>query len=300
MRPFLYKTLFAFSLGLILPQTVFAAQMSFDAKTTRVQIGERFEVGLFINTGRESINAFEGNIIFPADILDLKEIRDGNSIVNLWVEKPKNQNGAVIFSGVTPGGFNGENGLIFSAIFETKKEEIARFEINDARVLRNDGTGSMAPLTIAPFEVVVSEGAPAKISTLPKVKDRERPESFVPEITKDETLFDGRWFVVFVTQDKASGVDHYEIKESRQNFFAVFQKWLPAESPHVLQDQELRSFVFVKAVDKASNERIIKIEPRNPLPWYENYDDWIIIIVGVLVAMFITKKLWRGGHISEY
>lgn len=293
MRQFLYKTLFAFSLGLILPQMVFAAQMSFDAKTTRVQIGEKFEVKLLVNAEQESINAFEGKIVFPRDTLDLKEIRDGNSIVNFWIEKPKNQDGAIIFSGVTPGGFNGRKGLILSAIFEAKKEGVARFEINDARVLRNDGTGSMATLTIAPFEVVVFKGSPAEIPAIPKIRDSERPESFVPEIAKDATLFDDKWFIVFATQDKASGIDRYEIRESRQIIFSMFKKWTSAESPHVLRDQELRSFVFVKAVDKVGNERIIKIAPRNPLAWYENYENWIMIIVGLLIIAFAARKLWK-------
>lgn len=291
MRQFLYKILFVFSLGIILPQMVFSAQISFDAKTTRAQIGEKFEVSLFVNAEQESINAFEGKIVFPRDILDLKEIRDGNTIVNFWIEKPKNQNGAIAFSGVTPGGFNGGKGLIFSAIFEAKKEGVAKFEINDARVLRNDGVGSTAILTTAPFGVAVFEGAPAEIPAIPKVKDRELPESFVPEIAKDETIFEGKWFVVFATQDKASGIDHYEIKESRQIIFGMFKKWTFAESPHVLRDQELRSFMFVKAVDKSGNERIIKIAPRNPLAWYENYENWIMIIVGVF--LFIILYLWR-------
>lgn len=300
MRQLLYKTLLVFSLGLILPQMVFAVQISFDAKTTRAQIGEKFEVNLFVNAEQENINAFEGKIVFPRDILDLKEIRDGNSIVNFWIDPVRNcvSNGvekpdAICFSGITPGGFNGEKGLIFSAIFEAKKEGVAKFEINDARVLRNDGTGSAAALMIAPFEIAVSSGVPAEIPAIQKMRDRERPESFMPEIAKDETLFDGKWFVVFATQDKASGIDHYEIKESRQMILSMFKKWTSVESPHVLRDQELRSFVFVKAVDKAGNERIIEIAPRNPLAWYENYENWIMIIVGLLITALAARKLWK-------
>lgn len=278
---------------------VFAAEVSFDTKTREIKANQLFEVGVFINTDNEEINAFEGQIIFPKDILVLKEIRDGNSIINFWIEKPKNQNDAITFSGITPGGFNSEKGLIFSAIFEAKKEGVAKFEINDARVLRNDGTGSAATLTIAPFEVVVSEGVPAEISVLPKVRDSEPPESFVPEIARDESIFDGKWFVVFVTQDKSSGIDHYEIKESRQKFFAVFKKWLPGESPYVLTDQELRSYVLIKAVDKVGNEKVMEIVPKNPLAWYENYENWVMIIAGFLIiaGVFIlaltAKKIWR-------
>ncbi|MBU1178871.1 cohesin domain-containing protein [Patescibacteria group bacterium] len=278
----------------MLPQMVFAALMSLDAKTTQVQIGEKFEVNLFINTAQENINAFEGRIIFTKDILNLKDIRDGNTIVNFWVEEPKNQEGTIIFSGITPGGFNGKNGLIFSAIFEAKEVGIAKFEIKDARVLRNDGTGSAATLAVVPLDVVISEGASAEIPIITKVQDTEPPESFVPEVAKDETLFEGKWFVVFATQDKTSGLDHYELKENRQKFLTFFSRWRIAEGPYILQDQELRSYVFVKAVDKAGNERIMEINPQNPLGWYENYENWIImILLGVVIAYVIRKFLWR-------
>lgn len=300
MRQFLYKTLFAFFLGLTLPQMVFAAQMFFDAKATQAQIGEKFEVKLIVNSEQESINAFEGEISFPGDILNLKEIRDGNTIVNFWIEKPKIQNGAIIFSGITPGGFNGEKGLIFSAIFEARTEGMAKFEINDAKVLRNDGTGSEAVLTTVPFEILVSSEVLAEPPVFPKIKDRERPESFVPEIAKDETLFEGKWFIVFVTQDKTSGIDRYEIKESRQRILSVFKRWTPAESPHVLADQGLRSYIWIKAIDKADNERIARITPQSPLAWYENYGDWVILIVGLLMIAFVSLKVWRKNFAKKY
>ena len=294
MRQVLYKILFAFSLGLILPQIVFAAQISFDAKTTQTQVGKNFEVILFVNTEQENLNAFEGKVTFPNALLDLKEIRDGNTIVNFWIEKPKAQDNAIIFSGVTPGGFNGKSGLIFSAIFEAKKEGVAKFEVKDARILRNDGTGSAAVLSMIPLEVVISKEARIEIPAIQKIEDREQPELFVPEIARDESISDGEWFIAFVTQDKVSGIDHYEIKESRQKILTFFSRWRAAESPHVLKDQELRSYIFVKAVDKTGNERIVKLSPQNSLRWYENYENWIILIViAVVFASGAKKILWK-------
>ena len=294
MRQVLYKILFAFFLGLILPQIVFAAQISFDAKTTQTQVGKNFEVILFVNTEQENLNAFEGKVTFPNALLDLKEIRDGNTIVNFWIEKPKAQDNAIIFSGVTPGGFNGKSGLIFSAIFEAKKEGVAKFEVKDARILRNDGTGSAAVLSMIPLEVVISKEARIEIPAIQKIEDREQPELFVPEIARDESISDGEWFIAFVTQDKVSGIDHYEIKESRQKILTFFSRWRAAESPHVLKDQELRSYIFVKAVDKTGNERIVKLSPQNSLRWYENYENWIILIViAVVFASGAKKILWK-------
>lgn len=293
MKHIFQKFLLAFFLGLILPQFVFAADIFFGAKTNEVRISEQFEIKLFVNTPEESVNAFEGKIIFPGDLVGVKEIRDGNSIINFWIDQPKTNNSAITFSGITPGGFQGNNGLLFSAVFEAKSEGVARFEVGDARVLRNDGTGSPAILTIAPFEMKISSEAPAVIPAVTKVKDTEPPESFVPAISRDESIANGKWFVVFATQDKASGIDHYEIKESRQRILNLFGKWITAESPYILMDQELRSYIFVKTVDKAGNTRVEKIPPQNPLRWYENYENWLIIVLGLAVAYVIKKFLWR-------
>ncbi|MEK7376550.1 MAG: hypothetical protein AABZ57_05260, partial [Candidatus Margulisiibacteriota bacterium] len=65
-----------------------AAEMFFVAPNPKPAVGDLFKVDFFINTTDESINAIAGKVIFPADLLEFKEIRDGNSIVNLWVDKP--------------------------------------------------------------------------------------------------------------------------------------------------------------------------------------------------------------------
>lgn len=298
---------FLFSVGLaLLPLAGQAARLFFDVKTVQVQAGEKFEVNLFINTEKEDINAIEGKLSFSKDILELKELREGNSIINFWIERPKNQDGAIMFSGITPGGFNIESGFIFSAVFETKEEGVAKFEIKDARVLRNDGEGSMAALSVAPLEMVVSEVVPAGIPEIPKVIDHEQPESFVPKIARDPTLFDGQWFLVFATQDKASGIDHYEVREMRTRlaislpFMKYLRRysWISAESPYLLTDQELKSYIYVKAADKVGNERVEIVAPRYPLPWYKNYLIWVIIgILAIFTYFFRLLYVWLKRRI---
>src|SRR3989344_5310183 len=51
---------------------------------------QRFEVSVFLDTQLDDINALEGQIVFPGDLLELQEVRDGNSIVNFWIERPQN------------------------------------------------------------------------------------------------------------------------------------------------------------------------------------------------------------------
>jgi len=55
----------------------------------------------------------------------------------------------------------------------------------------------------------------------------------------------------------------------------------------------LRSYIYVKAVDKTGNERIAVVFPRYPLKWYEKYLFWIIIIIVVLVY-YVFRKIKKG------
>jgi len=290
------KNYFVASLAIftLLPLLTFAAEIRVDGKNREVKAGEQFTATILLNT-EESINALEGQIAFPADVLELVEIQSGNSIVSFWIDKPKVEADKIFFSGIIPGGFRGENGSILSMLFQAKKPGDGSIAIRGIKVLKNDGAGSTAATITSDFQFSIAEKASTVVNK--KEEDHELPETFRPEIARDESLFDGKWFLVFATQDKASGIDHYEVKESRQRIFTLFQKWVPAESPHILADQELRSFIFVKAVDRAGNKRIIQIAPQNPLVWYENYENWIIIIAGVLALLLAIKKLWRKKRI---
>jgi hypothetical protein len=295
---------------------VFAADISFETNKKEVKVGEEFEVKVILNTLGESINAYEGKLEFSKEVLDLKEIKDSNSIVNFWIEKPKAENSIIKFSGITPGGFQGDNGLLFSIVFKAKSTGLAHFKINEARVLRNDGQGLPAPLNVLPLEIKISLKAPPSSSIIEETKDNEPPETFNPEIGRHPSLFDGKWFLAFATQDKGSGIDHYEVLELRTwnlkfreilkkitkiipySRFQIRDSYKLAESPYLLEDQELRSYIFIKAVDKAGNERVMRLEPLNPIRWYEKWEIWVIIIISGLIIAYavyvsIRKKIYE-------
>ena len=123
-------------------------------------------------------------------------------------------------------------------------------------------------------------------------EDRDLPEEFAPQIAADPAIFEGKWFLVFSTQDKGSGVDHYEIQETRQAEMKN-KKWVIGESPYLLKDQGLKSYIYVKAIDKSGNERIVMLPPQKPLSWYENYKNWLIIILGFVIVYVVIKIILK-------
>lgn len=288
---------FLFSVGFALPAQ--GAELYFGSHSKEVGINKTFEIGVLLNTQNQFINAVEGKIIFPND-LEIVDILDGNSIINLWVERPRqDKNGEVFFSGIVPGGYLGEKGYLFSLVLKAKSTGQITIATSDERILLNDGEATGAPVGRAPISLSVVRESTIE-SFLPPY-DSDPPEAFTPAVAQDPNLFDNRYFVVFLTQDKGSGIDRYEILETR-NPLARFRAgksegmrgWRIGESPYLLQNQKLTSYIFVKAVDRAGNERVSMLPPENPLLGYKNYGLWIIIIlIGFMLYLATHRSLWK-------
>ncbi len=178
-------------------------------------------------------------------------------------------------------------------ILKTKQEGRSVISSNNEKILLNDRNGSETKIKRAPLGLNIIEKTSKE--TFTSLYDSTPPESFVLQISKDQSIFNGKHFLAFATQDKGSGIDYYEIMEKPQfgSFKSLFEKqeWVIAESPYLIKDQILKNFIYVKAVDIAGNERIIKVKPRHLLPLYNNYLFWGIIVLSTII--FIVYKLWK-------
>jgi hypothetical protein len=284
---------------LLSPFAVSAAEIFFGAKNKSFAQGEVFLVNMFLSAEGESVNAADGRVVFPTDLLEAREIRDGNSVITLWVEKPKsyilNSKSYVSFSGVTPGGFSGEKEFLFSVLFRAKKTGNGLINTEGIRVLQNDGEGTEVLTKTSPFSFSISQAQKIAKPPLPDIeqvrdepKDTELPEDFKPIIISDPNMFAGKQALVFVTEDKGSGIDHYEVREGLWGWFSV------AESPYLLRHQWLDKEVFVKAIDKTGNERTAILLPKEQTPQPEPYatSAFAILIIPAIAIVLLLKKIW--------
>ena len=223
-----------------------------------------------VNTGVEDINALEGILVLP-ESMNVREIQTGNSVILIWVEEPHQTGNIITFAGITPGGFKGVYPVLtIHGVFTKEELEQVRFE--SVVALKNDGTGERVPIKMS-LSLIAFKG------------DIEPPEDFRPVVASDPNVFDGKYFLVFTTQDKGSGIDRYEVREGRWGWFRE------AESPYLLEAQKLNRDVYVKAIDNAGNERVTVIPAQAHSAWWEGYRLFAILIVLVLVA-FVYKKQW--------
>lgn len=272
---------------------VFAAEIRLESQKVNVKTAEQFIVDVFVSSD-ESLNAIEGKLSFTEKLLSLREIREGSSVINFWIEKPRREEGEIVFSGITPGGFKGPQNLLFSLVFEAESAGEADILLLEAAALRNDGLGTSESLSLRNAEISVKPGDSKIRSVSPE--DEEQPEDFVPIITSDPQLFEGKQVLVFATQDKGSGVLGYEVKEFRYGLLSLISPWERAESPYVLKDQELKSRIEVRVIDFSGNKRVVLVAPQYALTWYDHLRAFAILSAALLFGFFIFKvtTAWKG------
>jgi hypothetical protein len=65
------------------------------------------------------------------------------------------------------------------------------------------------------------------------LNDTSPPEPFEIQIQKNPAIFDGKYFIVFYTTDKETGVDYYMVKEGER-------EWKIAKSPYLTRESKFR------------------------------------------------------------
>jgi len=294
-------------LGLIIsfvlfPTACFGAVLYLEPVEGNYYQGDTFIVESRIDTEDECINVVEANLSFSQDVLEVVDFSRGNSILTFWLKSPtiEQKSGLVSFIGGIPGGYCGillgdlgENNLLGKIIFKVKEVSggltSAKLEFLDSsQVLLNDGFGTPAKLTAkgAAFTIL-----PEKLET-PRdewqeaiEKDNIPPEPFEAKISQNSTIFEGKYFIVFSTIDKQTGIDHYEIKEGGNAYKA-------GESPYLLEDQKLKSKILVKAVDKAGNERMAEAVSSGK-PFSRRIIPAAVALIFLIILSWLIYKLTK-------
>lgn len=287
-----------------------AARYYFSSEKTEFSSEGFFQIDLYLDSESEVINAFEGELQLPGSLVSIVDIRTGGSFVSFWVKPPKQTStSSVDFAGIFPGGFNANNAYLFSVIaqvkdFATRQTASSPFSgqvtMQNMSVLLHDGLGSPADVSVSPFSFSISRTV-ATVNEAREVlqaNDEDPPEAFQPVVTTDKNLYEGKYSLVFATQDKGVGVSHYEVHEADKPIVdadpsIAIEEWERVESPYLLQDQSLSKYVYVKAVDKVGNERVVLVPAEHPMGGYSTRALWGIIITIVIVFVVLGLVLWH-------
>lgn len=262
----------------ILPNIAMAVDFEFNSPKNSYKPGEQFYVDIEINPSSININGIEGVLQTSGD-LKVVRIEDGDSIIKNWILKPENKN-LTNFAGIIPNGFGGyintpdnKNGLLFRVVLEAQKVGSFSINLNDIKVTKNDGQGTLISLPSKSLTVgVIGQKSNEKYVS----NDSLKPE-IIYEIVRDPNLYNGMNTLVFSASDNDSGVKSVWIKEGRRNFKLI-------QSPYLLEDQSMRGIIILRVSDNNNNEAIVRILPN----LFENDLAKILLLICILVlATFV-------------
>lgn len=237
---------------------MFKALLFFILSAQPVYQGDIFPVEVRLTSAEAPVNVIQADIKFPVDLLEIVSIERINSILELWPQEPSFSNEfglASLIGGLPTPAFQEKNGLIGRINFRAKKIGAASLVFQESsKAFLNDGAGEGAVLELKNSTIQIlsaPEGGDPRSITL--AEDLTPPAAFAPVIGREKSVFSGKYFVAFNTQDNESGLSHYEVQEIKDG--EIFE-WQKAISPYVLENQKGKVVVRVKAVDRAGNETI--------------------------------------------
>lgn len=317
---------------------VSAATIYFSPEQGGLNIGDIFtvDIKLDMDSTEECVNTIEGVIGFDSSFLAAEDFSTGDSFLSLWINKPGSGDMAAIngqrrlkFAGGTPGGYcgkipgdDGNSNIVGKVVFRVVNSGIdgptvtktKLFFYPDTQALLNDGFGTQAKLTLrsAEFDVSKEKGGTRQEWDQLKTADNVPPESFTLEMLQNPDIYDGKYYLVWNTLDKQTGIDRFEVQETpleqsdrRQGglWSAITDligtnkpeaPWVAATQPYVVKDQALASLYRVKAIDKAGNSQIAEYLPgslaENKGGAISKVAAVVVLLVMIIFVIIRTRK----------
>lgn len=265
--------------------SVHASRVFIDDGLKTFPSDKEFHMDVFLDTEGTTINAVKGEILFPDELVDFTRVSSDNGIVSTWID-PVVQNGnAVNYSGIIFNGFDTvvdpvtqekKNGTVLRIYFKAKKEGSGIVQVIDSTVYKNDGKGT--PIKLKDETAVFVISASVNKMFPDETVDTIPPEHFTPRVSSSLDVYNGKYFLMFSTIDKGSGIDHYEVKEGNAD-------WVEASSPYLLTNESLLQKIQVKAVDRAGNVQIEDVKQSEA-----RFYLYICIFIFLILATYFLYK----------
>jgi hypothetical protein len=281
----------------LVPAFASAATMGVVSESPSVVVGQPFEVDVTFDTQGVAANAVQADVTFPAGLFTLQGVNDGASPVTLWVEAPhETASGTVEFAGIVPGGVSSANSVV-GLILVPVAPGTGTIAISDAALLANDGQGTAISVTTSSVSIDVGSAPASGVVPQGPAFPYTAPQTFTPVISQDPDIYGGQYFLIFSTTDKGSGIAYYQVLETPAGSgMGENPAWVTATSPYLLQDQDLSSDIYVRAVNNAGNAIVVKVPARYPAsPWRAAREAGIAITIGAIVmaAAWSFRRLYH-------
>ncbi len=203
--------------------------------------GSTFEVPIYIDTFKKSINTVELHIKFDPKKLTIVNPAGGKSIIGFWISQPtySNTTGTIDVSGSIPQGITTDSGLITTITFKAIGLGDTGISISDtSQIFANDGLGSQVATSFTNGRYTITaqppQGIPVYSETHPSPEtwsNNSNPSfswDMPPGITDTSFIFDTKPFTIpdntsegpLTTvgyENVADGVSYFHIKARKKS-----------------------------------------------------------------------------------
>ena len=291
--------LLIFMVACVAPLVSHAATLKVVASSSSVVVGQSFQVNVALDTQGEDANAIQGEVTFPPGLFAFKGINDGASPVSLWIEPPHEiSSGTVKFSGIIPGGFTGAASSVVGVLLAPVTNGTGTINLRNVQLLRNDGQGTAIAVTTAgrTISVTIAANAPPDVLAGP-IPRFTVPEMFAPVIATSSDIYGGKYFLVFSTTDKGSGINYYDVTEvPAGTAISEHSLWATATSPYLLKDQSLSSDIYIRAVNNAGTATIVKVPARFPSSPISRVTSPSFMVLSLLLLLLVILAFYLLTH----
>jgi hypothetical protein len=129
------------ALGAAVIQSQDASYIRLESSQSVIEAGDRFRITVYAYA-HQPVNAVDVGIRLDTKVADLVSVDRGQSVLTLWTEEPKLQNGIITLRGGTfRRGFLGEHEIATIELV-ARESGSAQFMVEQTQLLAGDGAGS--------------------------------------------------------------------------------------------------------------------------------------------------------------
>ncbi len=274
-----FKTLALAFLLFTVAVPLHAAELSIEAPLASA--GSTILLPVVFTADAASVNVVEGSIAVP-DGMVIESIDASGSAFPLFASGPTYMPSSrtVEFtagseSGVAPH----ETALLFVIHARAEKEVTYVLVPGLVTAYARDGAGTKVAVSAKKAQLNVGAKGSVQVDALPK----GAPQTLLAEIGKEDSLFEGKWFLTFFGGAQSAPVARYEIREGWWRFP------VSADRYYVLKDQARRTTLFVTAIDTNGNRTNILVPAA--YPWAERAVLFAIALIAAVAAYLLMRHL---------
>ncbi len=232
-------------------------------------------VNVVFNPNNEAFNAIDVTIVTPKEAV-VSEVTSAGSALSLFPVPPQytSETRTITMTGGLPGSFAlSKDSVLMSFVVVTKQSLTFRVSGN---AYRADGKGTKLSIPVRSIAISSSPG-----DATPSAPDNLDPVMSA-YVGRDESLFGGRYYVVWYGSDNRSGTLHYQVKEG---WWGTFHD---ASGYYIVQDQSLGAPVWVRATDEAGNSTTVLVSGTNTSLFIPGVGLALILIA--IVGFIVLKR----------